>query len=185
MPDKTLLFAGTYDNLDNAWAVPTTVLKGSGTGVAATTSCFFSGPGGCHITDVYYIARDLTFTDPTTEVHIGLRVRYSVDGGATLSVVDPTPIWTTNNCPRIWDDTNNDTGDFTLDTPVKAFPYIGAGEGGFNAPLEIGPIFLPTNAHVLIEVAPVAAGALINMPAADLDDFDVLVFGRYGTHSRE
>jgi len=183
MADKTLLFAGTYDNLDNAWAVPTTVLKGSGTGVAATTSCFFSGPGGCHITDVYYIARDLTFTDPAGEVHIGLRVRYSLDGGATLVTVAPTPIWATNDCPRIWDDTNNDTGDFALDVPVKAFPYIGAGKGGFIGPTEVGPLVLPANAHVLIEVAPVLNEALVNMPAADLDLFDVLVFGRYGTHS--
>ena len=183
MADKTLLFAGTYDNLDNAWAVPTTVLKGSGTGVAATTSCFFSGPGGCHITDVYYIARDLTFTDPAGEVHIGLRIRTSVDGGATLVTVKT--IWATNDCPRIWNDTANDTGDFAVDTPVKAFPYIGAGVGGFIGPTEIEPIVILQNAHVLIEVAPVLDQALVNMTGTDeLDTFDVLVFGRYGTHSR-
>ncbi len=184
MADKTLLFAGTYDDLDNAWAVPTTVLKGSGTGVAATTSCFYSGPAGCHITDVYYIARDLTFTDVAGECHIGLRVRYSVDGGANLVTVAPTPIWATSDCPRIWNNTDNDTGVFALDTPVKAFPYYGAGVGGFIGPTEIEPIYLPSNAHVLIEVAPVLDEALVDMPAADLDSFDVLVFGRYGTHSR-
>ncbi|KKL22977.1 hypothetical protein LCGC14_2429990, partial [marine sediment metagenome] len=42
----------------------------------------------------------------------------------------------------------------------------------------------PSNAHVLIEVAPVLNEALVDMPVADLDRFDVLVFGRYGTHSR-
>ncbi len=183
MADKTLLFAGTYDNLDNAWAVPTTVLKGSGTGVAATTSCFYSGPAGCFITDIYYIARDLTFQDPTQEVHIGLRIRTSVDGGATLVTVKT--IWATNDCPRIWDDTANDTGDFVLDTPVKAFPYIGAGQGGFIGPTEIEPIVILQNAHVLIEVAPVLDQALVDMTGTgELDSFDVLVFGQYRTHSR-
>ena len=188
MPDKTLLFAGTYDDLDNAWAVPASVLAGSGTGVAATTSCFFSGPGGCHITDVYYIARDLTFTDVTAECHVGFRVRYSVDGGANLVTVKT--VWATNDCPRIWDDTNNDVGDFVLDIAVKAFPYDrlprlanAAGVAGFR-PAKVQPIYLPANAHVLIEVAPVLDEALVNMPAADLDSFDVLVFGRYGTYSR-
>jgi hypothetical protein len=184
MPDKTLLFAGTYDNLDNAWAVPATVLVGSGVGPAATTGSFYSGPAGCWITDVYYIARDLTFTDPAGEVHIGLRIRTSVDGGATLVVVDPTPIWATNDCPRIWDDLDNDTDEFALDVPVKAFPYIGAGLGGFIGPTEIPDIPIVSNVHVTIEVAPVLDQALVNMPDTDLDSFDVLVFGHYRTHSR-
>jgi hypothetical protein len=100
-------------------------------------------------------------------------------------------IWATNECPRIWDDTNNDVGDFVLDTPVKAFPYVrlprlanAAGVGGFIEPTEVEPIRLPSDAHVLIEVAPVLDEALVDMPQADLDSFDVLVFGRYGSHSR-
>src|SRR3990167_3585891 len=131
MSQKQLLFAGIYDNLDNAWAVPATVLEGSGTGVAATTGCFFSGPEGCVITDVYYIARDLTFTDPNVNWYVGLRVRYSADGGVSFTTL--RTIIENADCPQIWDDTGADTQDFTLDVPVKAFTYVAAGTGGLNA----------------------------------------------------
>ena len=175
MSQKQLLFAGIYDNLDNAWAVPTTVLMGSGTGVAATTGCFFSGPEGCVITYIYYIARDLTFTDPNANVYIGHRIRYSADGGVSFTTV--TTVWASGDCPQIWDDTGADTQDFALDTPVKAFTFYGAGTGGLNTENTEPDILIPANVHVLIEVAPVAAEALIDMPAADLDTFDVLVYG--------
>ncbi|KKN31241.1 hypothetical protein LCGC14_0825850 [marine sediment metagenome] len=169
-----LLFAGTYDNLDNAWAVPTTVLHGSGTGVVATTGGFYSGPRGCVITDIYYLARDLTFTDPAGEVHIGWRVRTSVDGGATL--VTQATVWATNDCPRIWDDTANDSADFSLDQPIRAHAWYAAGAGGLEDNF-FGDLVILANAHVTVEVAPVLDQALVNMPAADLDSFDVLVYG--------
>ncbi len=176
MPQTQLLFKGTYDNLDNAWAVPASVEDGGGTGVAATTGCFFSGSKGCVITDIYYIARDLTFTDPAGEVHIGFRVRYSSDGGVSLTTFPTTPVWATADCPKIWDDTENDSGDFTLDVPIKAFAWYAAGTGGLTDNF-FGTIVLPANVHVLIEVAPVLASALVDMPAADLDTFDVLTYG--------
>lgn len=174
MAQTQLLFAATYDNLDNAWAVPAAMLAGTGTGVSATTGCFFSGPEGCVITDIYYIARDLTFTDVAGECHIGWRVQYSSDGGVSFTVMDT--VWATADCPRIWNDTDNDTGDFTLDVPVRAHAWYGAGAGGLTANF-YGDLVLPANVHVIVEVAPVLNGALVDMPAADLDSFDVLVYG--------
>jgi len=174
MAQPQLLFAGTYDNLDNAWAVPATVLVGSGTGVAATTGCFFSGPLGCVITDIYYIPRDLTFTDPNADVYIGWRVRYSADGGASFTTMDT--VWASADCPMVWDDSEGDYGDSVLDTPLRAHAWYGAGVGGLTDNF-YGDIVIPANVHVLVEVGPVAASALIDMPAADLDSLDVLVYG--------
>lgn len=178
MPRTLLLFKGTYDDLDNAWAPAASVEHGGGTGVVATTGMFFSGPTGCVISDLYYIARDLTFTDPAGEVHIGFRYRYSVDGGVSFATIETTPVWATNDCPRIWDDTANDTADFTLDEPIRAYAWFGAGTGVLTTNF-FGDTVFPANAHVIVEVAPVLAGALVNMPATDLDSFDVLVYGYY------
>ena len=72
----------------------------------------------------------------------------------------------------------NDTGDFTLDEPIKAYAWVGAGAGGLTAD-HFGATVFPANVHVIVEVAPVLAAALVNMPAADLDTFDVLVYGYY------
>lgn len=182
MAQKQLLFAATYDNLDNAWAVPTaptgsSLLQGGGIGAIATTGCFYSGPEGCLITDIYYVARDLTFTDPAADVYIGYRIRYSSDGGVSMTTV--ATVWANADCPQLWNDTSNTVIDFTLDTPVKAFAFVGAGTGGLNESNQAGPYTIPANVHVTIEVAPVAAEVLINMPQPDLDSFDVLVFGHY------
>ena len=178
MPVPDLLFKGTYDSLDNAWAAAASVEHGGGTGAVATTGMFFSGPTGCVITDLYYIARDLTFTDPAADVYIGFRYRYSSDGGVSFTTIPTTPIWASADCPQIWDNTNNDTEDFTLDTPIKAYAWVGAGTGGLTAD-HFGPTVFPANVHVIVEVAPVLASVLIDMPAADLDSFDVLVYGYY------
>ena len=177
MAQPQLLFAGTYDNIDSsggAWSVPASILEGSGTGVAATTACFFSGPQGCVINDVYYIARDLTFTDPNVDWYVGLRVRYSSDGGATYTTLQT--ISADADCPQIWDDTGGDTQDFSLDQPVRAFTYFGAGTGGLNAPNTFGTLTLPANVHVLIEVA-VVDNAVVLTEGDEVDAFDVLVYG--------
>ncbi len=174
-----LLFAGTYDDIDNsggAWSVPATVVVGSGTGVAATTGCFFSGPQGCVIEDVYYIARDLTVTDPNVDWYVGLRIRYSSDGGASFAT--EKTIIANADCPQIWDDSESDYGDFVLDTPIKAFNFVGAGTGGLGVSNYVSPISLPANVHVLIEVAVVGSGSVLT-EGDELDAFDVLVFGHW------
>lgn len=180
MGQAQLLFAGTYDNIDNAsglWSVPVNVREGSGTGVAADTGCFFSGPGGCVIEDVYYIARDLTFNDPGVDWYIGLRVRYSSDGGASFTTL--ATIIEDADCPQIWEDgTVNDTADFALDQPVKAFTYYAAGAGGLDASNTFGSIWIPAQVHVLIEVAVVDSGAVLT-EGAEVDAFDVLVYGYF------
>lgn len=174
MAQPQLLFAGTYDNLDNAWAVPAAVLVGSGTGVAATSGCFFSGPGGCVITDIYYVARDLTITDPNFDVYLAWRVRYSSDGGASLTTL--VEVTANADLPLYWDDSEGDYGDFTLDYPLRVFSFYGAGTGDLVSNM-YGTITLPANVHVTIEVAPYLAGSVKDMPAADLDSLDVLVYG--------
>lgn len=173
-----LLFKGTYDNLDNAWAVAVSVEHGGGTGAPGTTGMFFSGPSGCIITDLYYIARNLTFTDPTQEVHIGFRYRYSSDGGVSFTTIPTTPVWATNDCPRIWDASSNNTGDFTLDEPIRAYAWYGAGTGVLTTNF-FGDTTFPANVHVIVEVAPVLNGALVDMTNPDLDTFDVLVYGHF------
>lgn len=176
-----LLFAGSYDDMDNAWAAPTRVTVGTGVGPVATTGSFFSGPNGCVINEVYYVARDLTFTDPGVgkNVFIGLRIRYSADGGVTFTTVAPTPIWASADCPQLWKDSDNTIVDFVLDAPVRAFSYYGAGTGGLNAGNFIpdGRIIIPAQVHVSIEVAPVEAEALVDIATADFDTFDVFVYG--------
>ncbi|KKL57443.1 hypothetical protein LCGC14_2235370 [marine sediment metagenome] len=177
MAQPQLLFAGTYDNIDSsggAWSVPASILEGSGTGVAATTACFFSGPQGCVIEDVYYIARDLTFTDPNVDWFVGLRVRYSSDGGATYTTLQT--IIANADCPQIWDDTGGDTEDFALDQAVRAFTYYASGTGGLNAPNTFGSLIVPAQVNVLIEVAVVGGGAVLT-EGDEVDAFDVLVYG--------
>ncbi|KKL20370.1 hypothetical protein LCGC14_2456150 [marine sediment metagenome] len=176
MAAPQLLFAGTYDNIDNAWLMPATVLVGSGMGVAATTGCFFSGPQGCVIEDVYYIQR-AAIVDLATDVYLGLRIRYSSDGGASFTTV---VTYSANaDCPFYWDDApTGESIDFVLDTPIKAFTFVGAGTGGLNAPNQVQPIHIPANVHVLIELAPVAAGSVIDIPAT-FDSMDCLVFGHW------
>jgi len=175
MATPQLLFAGTYDDIDNAWIVPAAILVGSGTGVVATTACFFSGPQGCVIEDIYFIARDLTFTDPANDVRIGHQISYSSDGGVTYTTV--ATVVADADCPVIWDDTENDYGDFVLDVPLKAFTFVGAGTGGLSAPNYVSPIHIPANVHVMIEIAPVDAGSVYNVTHQELDALDVLVFG--------
>ncbi|KKK74316.1 hypothetical protein LCGC14_2884970, partial [marine sediment metagenome] len=82
------------------------------------------------------------------------------------------------DCPQIWDDSESDYGDFVLDTPIKAFTYVGAGTGGLSAPNYVSPISLPANVHVLIEVAVVGGGSVLT-EGDELDAFDVLVFGHW------
>ncbi len=169
-----LLFAGTYDNIDNAWLMPATVLVGSGTGVAATTGCFFSGPQGCVIEDVYYIQR-AAIVDLAKDVYLGLRIRYSSDGGASFTTV--VTYIANADCPFYWDDVpTGESIDFVLDTPIKAFTFVGDGSGGLSAASQVSPIHIPANVHVLIELAPVAAGSVIDV-ASTFDSMDCLVFG--------
>ena len=169
-----LLFAGTYDNIDNAWLPPASVLVGSGTGVVATTGCFFSGPQGCVIDDVYYIQR-VAIVDLATDVYLGLRISYSSDGGANYTLLNT---YVANaDCPFYWDDApTGESIDFTVDIPVRAFTYVGAGAGGLTAPSFVAPIHIPANVHVMIELAPVAGGSIIDIPAT-FDSVDCLVFG--------
>ena len=176
MAQIQLLYAGTYDNIDNAWVMPATVLAGSGTGVAATTACFFSGPSGCVITDVYYIQR-AAIVDLAEDVYLGLRIRYSSDGGISFTTIDPFPLIANADCPFYWDDApTGESIDFVLDTPVKAFTYVGAGAGGLNADNTLADVVVPANVHVFIELGPVESGALVDIPAT-LDSMDCLVYG--------
>lgn len=175
MSTPQLLFAGTYDNIDNAWLMPANVLVGSGTGAADTTGCFFSGPQGCVIEDVYYIQR-VAIIDLATDVYLGLRIRYSSDGGVTFTQV--VTYKDNADCPFYWDDDPGESVDFTLDVPVRAFTYVGAGTGGLDAGNYVSPIHIPANVHVLIELAPVAGGSVLNIPDT-FDSVDCLVYGFY------
>jgi hypothetical protein len=171
-----LLFAATYDNIDNAWITPTAMLHGSGATAAVVSGAFWSGPEGLSIEEVVFNARDITFTDPNANVFIAHRISYSSDKGATWTRA--LTVSADADCPQIWDDTGGDNQDFAVSQPVRAWNFIGAGTGGLTAGPQRGPLAIPSNVWVLVEVAPFGSDSLIDMPAADLDSFDVFVYGK-------
>lgn len=179
MAQTQLLFAGSCSNFgqDGLWTIPLTSHgPGFGDGDAEDTGAFFSGPGGCVIEDIYYIARDVDFTDPDTDVYMGWRVRYSSDGGTSHTTLDT--VWASADCPQLWDDGAGDTGDFAENVPVRAHAFYAAGAGGLVDNF-YGSLLIPANVHVTFEVAPVAAEALITLADGSLDSFDVLVYGYF------
>jgi hypothetical protein len=172
-----LLYAATYDNLDNAWATATTILSGSGAVAGVVGGGFWSGPRGCTIEEIVFNARDTTYTDPAGDVYIGHQVLYSSDQGSTWTTA--LQVIANADCPQLWNDTTNLNVSFVVSQPVRAWNFVGAGTGTLSEGRQWPALVLPANVWVKIEVAPVIAAGIKDMPAADLDSFDVYAYGSF------
>jgi len=176
MAQPQLLIAGAIHNFLGQWMDITSMYMGSGQGDSSTDGSTFSGPGGCVITDIYYIPRDVDFIDPNADVYIGWRVRYSSDGGTSHTTL--ATVWANADCPQIWDDSESDNGDFAENMPVRAHAFYAAGAGGLVDNF-YGDVVIPANVHVSLEIATVLDAAVVTIASQTLDSFGVLAFGYY------
>jgi hypothetical protein len=176
------IFAGRYDNLNSTSALQraAAILKGDGT-VSTDTDGFLTGDRPMYIKDVQCTFRDMTFTDPNVDWHLGHKITYTVDGGANY--VTALDVKADADCPMVWDDSVGAAGtDFVIDTPISLWAYKGMGAATKNAASPLTdikqmPIRIPAHAFVRIEVGLYTAGTLVTNNDADLDSVEVVVFG--------
>jgi hypothetical protein len=165
-----LLGAFEYDDVNDSLDAPTAAV--SGYLIDGSNLGFFTGPWGCIIRDITVIAADLTFTDPAADRYIGYTIDYTLDGGGGYT----TALAAVANAdlPQIWDDTGNDTEDFTaIEIPLNLAAFHSLGTFG---------LVIPANAGVRLRIGAYVDGSLADITG--LDDFFAYVWGRaHGAHA--
>ena len=165
---QQILGSAEYDGITNSLDNYDVAGKVLGDGV----HLFCTGPQICAISEIIFVALDLTFTDPAAHRYIGYTLDYTINGGgAYTNVAQATD---NSNIPQIWDDTGNDTEDFAVGVPVYAFgfqrstPANTPGSRTFD---------VPANALVRLRIGSYVAGSLTAMTG--LDNFICQVTGRF------
>ena len=165
---QQILGSAEYDGITNSLDNYDVAGKVLGDGV----HLFCTGPQICTVSEIIFIALDLTFTDPGAEHNIGYALDFTLNGGgAYTSIITVTAA---AGLPKIWDDVGNDTEDFAVGVPVYAFgfqlgtPANTPGSRTFDA---------PANALVRLRIGSYVAGSLTAMTG--LDNFICQVQGRF------
>jgi hypothetical protein len=165
---QQILGSAEYDGVTNALDNYDVAGKVLGDGV----HLFSSGPNGCTIDEIVFIALDLTFTDPAADHQIGYAVDYTINGGgAYTSIITTTAA---ADLPTIWDDTGNDTEDFALGVPVYPFGFLLATPANSAGARTYA---VPASALVRVRIGSYVAGSLTALTT--LDNFIVQVEGRF------
>ncbi len=165
---QQILGSAEYDGITNSLDNYDVAGKVFGDGV----HLFCTGPNICTISELIFIAMDLTFTDPGADHDIGYKLESTIDGGDNY--VDIITTTAAADLPMIWDDTGNDTEDFAKGVPVYAFGFLlgtpanTAGSRSFD---------VPANALVKLSIGSYSGGSLTSMTG--LDNFVCQVTGRF------
>lgn len=132
---------------------------------------FCTGPNICSISELIFIAMDLTFSDPSEDQYVGFKLEYTLNNSSYTSILTETA---DANLPQIWDDTGNDTEDFAVGVPVYAFgfqlgtPANTAGSATFD---------VPAHALVKLSLGIYTGGSLTTNDG--VDNFLVQITGRF------
>ena len=128
---------------------------------------FFTGPWACLVREIVFVAFDVGITDPNADRYLGWTLDYTLNGGgAYTSVVAAVA---DANLPLIWDDSETDNGDFTLEVPLNASDYYAAISGEFS-------LLIPANAGVRLRIGTYDSGTLAAVTG--LDDMHAYIYGR-------
>lgn len=158
-----LLGAFEYDSLTNSLQVADAATLGHL--VDGTDLGFYTGPWGCIIREITIVAFDLTFTDPAADRWLGYTLDYTTDGG--VGYTNLIAATADSDLPQIWDDTGNDTEDFTVEVPLNL--------SGFHSVTTFGFV-VPGDAAVRLRLGIYNSGSLAAITG--LDNVFAYVYGR-------
>lgn len=173
--DVQLLAAMQFDGVTNSLDAPDSISHGGGVAGGDLTG-FPTGPTAVAIEELTFVAADLTFTDPNADHYIGYTIDYTIDGGANY--VSALAVTANADLPQIWDDTAGDTADFSLDTPLNAFGFIGGADASSSKALggNRAPVVIPANAFCRLRVGTYVDGALV--ATTGLDNLEAYIWGK-------
>lgn len=131
------------------------------------------GRSALFILELLCVPKDGTFSGPAADAYLGLRVRYSQDGGASYTTA---AAFNTSGMPQIAaNGVADNLQDFTKDLPLRVMQdYV-----GLVGVVSHSGVRLPASSIFTVDAGCFASGGASGVSIDRIDDFYVFVYGRY------